>query len=504
MWFLQIIMDWSEAIDAGACPKAAADAAYAKHSLKKNGADDFTDAESNDMKLMPSNVTPSPEPDDDEDDRAPEFSDDALALDFVDQSSDGLRYVAKWGTWLRWGGTVWGFDETLNTFDHIRKVCRAAARIANKGQKKITSAPTVANVEKLAKADRRVAATTDQWDTDLWLLNTPEGTIDLRTGEKRANAPDDYITKITAVTPNGNCPLFRKFLDRITDSDTELQDFLQRIFGYSLTGSTQEHALFFLYGLGSNGKSVLLETISGILGDYTEVAPVETFTASKNERHPTDIAKLRGARFVTAVETEEGRFWAEAKIKSLTGGDKQTARFMRGNYFDYVPAFKLFIAGNHKPRLKNVDEAIRRRFNLVPFTVTIPPEERDLDLTEKLKAEWPGIFQWMIKGCMEWQKLDGLCPPKCVLDATTEYLEGEDAMAAWIDEECELDRRKADSSTTLYNSWKEWADRAGEYSGSQKDFSQRMAARGFEKKKLRRGAQFIGIVVAATSKLSER
>jgi len=331
----------------------------------------------------------------------------------------------------------------------------------------------------------------------------PDGTIDLRTGEKRDNDPSDYMTKTTVVAPGGDCPLFMEFLDRITDGNNELQDFLQRIFGYSLTGSIQEHALFFFYGLGGNGKSVLVETVSGILGDYTEVAPVETFTASKSERHPTELAKLRGARLVTAIETEEGRYWAEAKIKTLTGGDKITARFMRGNYFDFVPAFKLVIAGNHKPRIKTVDEAIRRRFNLVPFTVTIPPEERDLNLGEKLKAEWPGILQWMIAGCMEWQKLGGLNAPQSVLDATAEYLEGEDAMAAWIDEECELDPRKADSSTTLYESWKAWADKAGEWSGSQKQFSQKMVERGFEKKKMRRGAQFMGIAAMPGSKFGE-
>ena len=152
---------------------------------------------------------------------------------------------------------------------------------------------------------------------------------------------------------------------------------------------------------------MLLSTVAGIMGDYHRSAPIETFTASNGDRHPTDLAGLRGARLVTATETEEGRRWAESRIKMLTGGDAVSARFMRQDFFEYKPAFKLFIAGNHKPSLRSVDEAIRRRFHLMPFAVTIPPEERDGELTEKLKAEWPGILAWMIEGALMWQT-DGL------------------------------------------------------------------------------------------------
>ena len=198
--------------------------------------------------------------------------------------------------------------------------------------------------------------------------------------------------------------MFLRFLAEVTAGDCELQSFLQRLFGYSLTGSVREHALAFFYGLGANGKSVLLSTASGLLGDYHTTAPIETFTASGSDRHPTEIAGLRGARLVTAIETEEGRRWAESRIKALTGGDKIPARFMRQDFFEFTPQFKLVIAGNHKPGLRSVDEAIRRRFNLVPFTVTIPTEKRDKELSEKLKPEWSGILQWMIDGCLAWQK----------------------------------------------------------------------------------------------------
>ena len=225
----------------------------------------------------------------------------------------------------------WRADETKEIFDFTRKVCLELAAQCNDGKdgKQITSSKTIAAVKVQAEWDRKHATTSDQWDVDPWLLNTPGGTIDLRTGELRPNTQDDYITKVAAVTPAGDCPTWLRFLAAITDGDEELQDFLQRVFGYALTGVTTEHALFFLYGTGGNGKSVFINTISGILAEYHKAAPIETFTASQSERHPTDLAGLRGARCVTAVETEEGRKWAESKIKALTGGDPISARFMR-------------------------------------------------------------------------------------------------------------------------------------------------------------------------------
>jgi putative DNA primase/helicase len=300
------------------------------------------------------------------------------------------------------------------------------------------------------------------------------------------------MTKITAVEPHGACPLWRKFLNRIFAGDPELIAFVQRVAGYTLTGSTREHAMFFGFGTGANGKSVLINTISGILGDYHRTAAIETFTASKFDRHPTDLAGLRGARLVTAIETEEGRRWVEAKIKALTGGDRIAARFMRQDFFEYLPGFKLVIAGNHKPSLRSVDESIRRRMNLLPFTVTIPPEERDRDLPEKLKAEWPGILRWMIQGCLQWQSI-GLAPPPAVRDATAAYLEAEDAVGAWIEECCQCSPQAWGSRRTLFADWSRWATSAGEYVGSQRRFIQALETRGFVPERKRTGRGFAGI-----------
>ena len=297
------------------------------------------------------------------------ISDDAIALAFAVTKIDELRFVAAFGRWYHYDGKKWAEDDTLLVTDFVRAICRqkSAGLDTPKSSSAVASAKTIAAVERLARSDRRLSANIEQWDADHWLLNTPDGVIDLKTGAIRKHRPQDYFTKITAVSPSGDCPLFRGFLSRITDDNTDLQAFIARMLGYALTGSTKEHALFFLYGTGANGKSVLLNTVSNILADYAQTAPIETFTASQFERHPTELAGLRGARLVIAIETEEGRAWAEAKIKQLTGGDPISARFMRQDFFEYNPAFKLMIAGNHKPSLRSVDEAIRRRFHLVPF-----------------------------------------------------------------------------------------------------------------------------------------
>jgi putative DNA primase/helicase len=301
------------------------------------------------------------------------------------------------------------------------------------------------------------------------------------------------MTKMTSVSSKGECPRFLSFLDEVTGGDITLVDFLQRMFGYCITGSTREHALFFLYGTGANGKSVLLNTVAGILGDYHRTAPIETFTASAVDRHPTELACLQGRRLVTSIETEEGRRWAESRIKALTGGDKIAARYMRGDFFEYTPAFKLVIAGNHKPGLRTVDEAIRRRFHLVPFTVTIPEEKRDPELTDKLRDEWPGILAWMVEGALIWQE-QGLRPPEAVTSATKAYLEAEDALSAWLEECCDrADPSAWETNSALFGSWRCWAEKAGEHPGTMKRFVQNLEARGLTWERTRTGRGFRGI-----------
>jgi putative DNA primase/helicase len=291
----------------------------------------------------------------------PGYTEDALAFEFTRRHTEDWRYVALWGHWLLWTGTHWQHETTLKAYHLARLVCRDAAAMCPvpKVAAKISSAGTVAAVERLARADRRHAATSDEWDQGLWALNTPGGVVDLRTGALRPHNRTDRMTKIATARAQGDCPTWRQFLATVTGSDPQLQAYLARMVGYSLTGVTSEHALFFLHGTGANGKSVFVNTIAAILGDYATNAPMDTFMASQGERHPTDMAGLRGARLVTSIETEQGRRWAESRVKALTGGDKISARFMRQDFFEFTPQFKLVVAGNHKPTIRTIDEAMR-------------------------------------------------------------------------------------------------------------------------------------------------
>ena len=410
-------------------------------------------------------------------------TEDALALAFTRRYHRDWRYVAAWGRWLVWDGHRWRTEDTLAATDLIRCVCRHAAVHADNPRiaSKLATSGTVGGVERLARADRRHAATTAEWDADPWLLNTPGGVVDLKTGRQRTHDRADRMTKITTATPSGDCPIWRQFLVEVTGGDADLQAYLQRMAGYTLTGSTQEHALFFLYGTGANGKSVYVNTLATILGDYAANAPMDTFMETRTDRHPTDMAGLRGARFVAAIETEQGRRWAESKVKNLTGGDKISARFMRQDFFEFFPQFKLVVAGNHKPAIRNIDEAMKRRLHLIPFTITMPSERRDKHLQQKLLAERDGILAWAVQGCLDWQRLGRLDPPQQVLEATEEYFEAEDALGRWLDERCVRESNAKSLAAELFNDWKQWADATGEFIGSQKRFSDLLIARGVEK-----------------------
>ena len=411
--------------------------------------------------------------------------DDELALEFSTRHGGTLRFVAKWGQWLRWDGIRWAIDETLFVQQAVRDTLRDIALSgASKPGELTVSAGTVAAVERLARSDPRHAAIAEQFDADPWLLNTPGGIVDLRTGLMSPCDPLRNCTKATAVTPapvlHDDCPIWRGFLEKVLNNDQKLIDYLQKVVGYSLTGVTTEQQLWFLHGTGRNGKGVFIATITGILGEYACVAGMETFTATFNDRHPTELARLIGARMVSAQETEEGRHWAESRIKSLTGGDPITARFMRQDDFTFTPKFKLWFAGNHKPGLRNVDPAMAARVNMVPFLLFIPKNQRDKTLPEKLRAEWPAILRWAIDGCLKWQR-EGMERSDAVDKATDEYLKAEDSLATWLTEATEIvGPTEWELTTDLFASWKKWADAAGEAEGSMKRFSQKMIGRGFE------------------------
>ncbi|WP_363798454.1 phage/plasmid primase, P4 family [Lysobacter firmicutimachus] len=417
-------------------------------------------------------------------------SDDGLGLAFTRHYAEDWRYCAAWGQWLSWTGTRWNPDRTLVLQHLVRGVCRAAQVFAERPSQraKLASASTVGGVERLARSDPRHASFAESWDRDLWALNTPNGIVDLRRGTLRRHARGEQMTKLTTASPAGDCPTWRHFLGDVTGGDGDLAAYLQRVVGYCLTGVTTEHALFFLYGTGANGKSVFVNTLATILGDYATNAPMETFMETRGDRHPTDLAGLRGARFVAASETEQGRRWNEAKLKAITGGDKISARFMRQDFFEYVPQFKLVIAGNHKPAMRNVDEAMKRRLHMVPFTVTIPPERRDRRLTEKLLAERDGIMAWAVQGCLDWQQT-GLRAPQCVIDATEEYFEEEDRVGEFVTEDCYVHRDARASIEDVFHRWRERGEQRGEYIGTSRWLVQQLMARGFSRMRLPGGAK---------------
>lgn len=419
-------------------------------------------------------------------------TEDGLSAAFTRHYGENWRYCALWGKWLVWTGVRWNADQVLFVSHLARGICRTASLKADSSRLKgkLASSATISAVEKIARSDPKHASTAEEWDADTWALNTPGGVIDLRTGQLREHRRDDRMTKVTTATPQGDSPTWRAFLNDVTGGDPELIAYLQLMVGYCLTGSTSEHALFFLYGTGANGKSVFVNVITTILGDYAANAPMDTFMESRNDRHPTDLAGLRGARFVSSIETEQGRRWNESKVKAITGGDKVSARFMRQDFFEYVPQFKLVIAGNHKPSIRNVDEAMKRRLHLIPFTVTIPTERRDGKLTEKLLKERDGILAWAVEGCLRWQK-QGLKAPAIVVSATEEYFEGEDALGQWIDERCEQHPDARIATSDLFADWREWAERAGEYVGSIKRFVEILLSRGFERTRMHGGVRAI-------------
>jgi putative DNA primase/helicase len=420
-------------------------------------------------------------------DEARGVEDDGLALELGRKWGNTARHVALWGRWLFWNGSRWEPDERLLHMTKTREFLR---------RKEIGDARVVAHVVSLARSNPGQASSHKEWDADPWVLNTPGGIVDLKTGELRPSDPLAYCTKSTAVAPaepGTPTPIWSAFLERIFRHDPELIPFMQRVLGYALTGLTDEHSLIFAWGQGANGKSTLFNTASKLLGDYAAIAPADMLLVTYGDRHPADMAMLRGARLVTAQELAPGKAWDEPKLKSLTGGDPITARFMRQDFFTYDPQFLLAVAGNHRPSFKGVDEAIRRRVKLVPFLQNIPVEERDHKLIEKLRAEWPGILRWAIEGCLAWQR-EGLNPPKVVEVASEDYLSAEDVLGQWLSERCLFSNKiEFTGASALYSDWKEWCDQGGLSAGSIKAFSQILSDRGVGRKKGEKGNGFVGL-----------
>jgi putative DNA primase/helicase len=413
----------------------------------------------------------------------------------VEAHGADLRHVAAWSSWLAWDGARWKRDDTGVVIERAKAVARAilteAAHEDDDDRRKALTgwarqsenAARIHALVNLAGSDPAVATRPDALDLDSWLLTVANGTIDLCTGRLQPHRRSDLITKLAAVRydPGAACPTWDRFLERVLP-DPAVRAFVRRAVGYSLTGSVREQCLFFLYGLGANGKSTLVATLMAMLGDYARQADPKLLMEQKHDSHPTNVADLQGARFVATIEAGSGGRLDETLVKQLTGGDRVKARFMRQDFFEFNPTHKLFLAANHKPVIRGNDHAIWRRVHLIPFTVTIADSDKDDRLPDKLAGELPGILRWAVEGCLEWQA-GGLQVPGGVAEATDAYRIEEDLLGDFLDQCCVQEPGAEVAATDLYRAYQRWTEAAGDRTWSQTAFGRALSERGLDWRK---------------------
>jgi putative DNA primase/helicase len=426
---------------------------------------------------QPTSSPPSPKPH-----REFRLTDSGNAERFAAQHGDDVRYVYSWHKWLVWDGKRWRGDamaavEQLAKATVRRMYQDAGTLIDDRARqelgtyaRKSESAASRTNMVRLARSEPPIPIEPDALDTNPWLLNCENGTLDLKTGKLREHRRQDFLTKLAPVVYDSSAaaPGWQSFLDRIFAEDAEMIHFVQRLLGYCITGHVGEQVLPILYGTGANGKSTLIETVMAALGpDYSAKAPRDLLLAKRNA-HPTELTVLHGRRLVVASETEDGGRLAEAVVKESTGGDTITARRMKEDFWQFKPTHKFLLATNHRPEVRGTDNAIWRRLLLIPFDVTIPPEERDKDLPEKLKAELPGILRWCVEGCLKWKR-SSLCSPGNVLAATNTYRAEQDPLQGFLQECCIVEPDAGAPATDLFTAYQKWS---GNKAMKQKRFGQ--------------------------------
>lgn len=401
-----------------------------------------------------------------------------VARHFIRRHGAEQKWCGDHKTWYVWTGTRWAQDHESQATTAIDDFVRLSG-LKTGNAKAFGKNGFCVGVEGQLRRHTTMTVSAERFDRDPMLLCTPEGTVDLRTGELRQSARGDWSTKSTSVAPvKTRAPTWERFLDDATCGDADLRAYLQRVAGYWLTGLVREHALFYFYGKGGNGKGVFLDTMARILAEYRVIAPDSLVTAQKVERHETEIAALCGARLAVSEETK-GVFSAE-KVRKLTGGNQLSGRFMRGNFFYFNPSHKLVQAGNTRPKLYVVNDAERRRIQMIPFEHKAKEDPR---LGEKLKAEDGAILQWAIDGCLEWQRI-GLAPPERVLASTADYLDGEDQLGEFIGATFDLgDEKLFVASSDVFARWTEFAAARGERAGTMADIIGKLEDAGFKRGK---------------------
>lgn len=425
----------------------------------------------------------------------PLYTDAGNARRLVEASGHELRWVPQWGTWLTWDGARWKVDTKGVVVERAKAVAHALyaqavlttseeRRAAIKWALASESAGRIDAMIRLARSEPGISVDADELDAYPWLFNVSNGTVDLTTGQLLRPDPTWLLTKLSPVDfdEEASCPRWLEFLDQVLP-DREVQEFLRRAVGYTLTGITTEQVLFFAHGNGANGKSTFLESLAGVMGDYARQADPELLlNLGAVTAHPTGTADLQGARLVVCSEIDEGRRLAEAKLKRLTGGDKISARRMRENFFEFAPTHKLWLQANHRPVIRGTDYAVWRRLRLVPFLVTIPSEERDKFLARRLAEEAAGILAWAVGGCVAWRSY-GLSSPVAVTAATESYRAEMDVLADFIEEYCRLGEEYRAAAADLYKAYTTWCADSGERPMSQHVLGAMLTERGFDRRK---------------------
>jgi putative DNA primase/helicase len=420
---------------------------------------------------------------------------------FADHHGGDVRYCGDWEVWLFWDGHRWSID---NTGELMRKAKWTAKSIYVEASQandkhdaqdlgrwgvKSESRERLNAMLALAASEQPIPLNAECLDSMPWLLNFENGTLDLRTGELRGARREDFLTTLCPLEyPDdaGDEPvLWLEFLGRIFAGDAELIRFVQQLVGMSLVGEITESILPIFYGVGANGKSVFVETINNMLGgDYAMTASEEFLIADNGHRHPTEIADLRGKRFVSICETPDSGRLTESKVKRLTSRESLRARRMMENFWEFKPSHHIIVCTNHKPAVRGTDHGIWRRLRLVPFSVVIPDIEQDKDLPNKLRNEWPAILRWAVGGCLDWQHNGKrLAVSEAVSGATNEYRVECDVLGQWLEECCLVGENHGCQAMDLWNSYKNWVEKRGEKSETQSVFGTKLVDRNFSKKR---------------------
>lgn len=424
-----------------------------------------------------------------------QLTDLRLAGYFINLYQNSIRYWYDAGKWIDYDGKRWATNSPGGPYKFIKPMLKALLKFAASIQNADTKEDFLKNLHKresmsghkslisMSEKQPQACIETKKLDQNIWLLNCRNGTIHLKTGTIQPHRYDDYITKIVDIEydPSATCPEFMKFLSKTFDNDVELISYMQRWFGYCLTGSVAEQVFQIWHGTGSNGKGVLSNILGYLLGEY-DVAVNSFLLTQRNSgggdnNTLSELAKLPGKRVARISEIEQNARLAEALIKNMTGGDPITCRALYLNPIVFEPMFKIMLSCNHLPQVRGTDYGIWRRIHKVPFSVTIPKEEQDTNLTDKLRGELPGILNWAIAGCMAWQKI-GLNPPAVVIAATAEYQNSEDMFASWLQECCVLGGMNTTKASLLLESYVKYSGWKGM---SHKKFGGMLKEHGFEK-----------------------